>query len=134
MAKYTPKELVTAGKEVTTGGMSGAQWTVLGMLLFVLVIEIAFGPYSRSLIDEFKQGGGKDQQILVTKKGFSLLLLLFFGLAFFMILTAAAPKAGLIFAGLLLLSVMLARYNPVIDWIDALSSFVAELPKDAGKA
>ena len=133
MAKYTPKELVDVGKGLTTGGMTGAQWAVLGMLLFVMVIEVAFGPYSRNLIDEFRSGAGKQQKLYVTQKGFALIVLFFFGLAFFLIVTAAAPKAGMALAGLLLLSVLLARYNPVVDWINALSSFIAELPKEAGK-
>lgn len=133
MAKYTPADLQAAGKGLITGGMTGAQWTVLGMLLFVMVIEVTFGPYSRKLIDEFRSGEGKDQKIYVTQKGLALVVLFFFALAFFLILTAAAPKAGMMLAGLLLLTVMLARYNPVIGWIDQLSSFIAELPRESGK-
>ncbi len=133
MAKYTPRQLTDVGRGLVTGGMTGAQWTVLGMLLFVMVIEIVFGPYSRNLIDEFRSGDGKDQKIFVTKKGLALIILFFFGLAFFLIVTAAAPKAGMMLAGLLLLTVMLARYNPVVNWIDQISSFIAELPKEAGK-
>lgn len=103
-----PRILVTQG-----------QWAVLGMLLATLALEFIFSPYWHEFYrGNIVTGGGKDKAVSITSSGLYVMVFLLFGTFVILLLTGINQRAGMAIAGLLLLSVVLARAAPIIDWMD----------------
>lgn len=104
--------------------LNRAQWTVLGILLIAVTLEFVFSPYWHPWINDHLKTSdvGKDgkpkQQIYIDNNGFIVVGFLIFGILMILMLTGVAPKGGYAVAGLLLLSVGLARVTPITRWID----------------
>lgn len=104
-----PRILVTQG-----------QWAVLGLLLFAMLLEFVFSPYWHQFYQgNIVTGGGKQKAVSITTEGLMVLVFLFFGAALILLLTGVAQRAGMAIAGLIVLAVVLARAQPIIDWMDA---------------
>lgn len=99
--------------------LNRAQWTVLGILLLTIALEFVFSPYWHPWInDHLGTDTDKGHKVYVDNQGFIVLGFLIFGVLVILMLTGVAPKAGLAVAGLLLLSVGLARVEPLTRWAD----------------
>lgn len=103
--------------------VTGGQWGVLGLLLATIALEFVFSPYWRDFYENnlITGSGGKDKKLKVTQEGFMVMAFLVFGSVVILLLTGINQRAGLAIAGLLFLSVFLARAQPIIDWMDATS-------------
>lgn len=111
-----PRILVTQG-----------QWAVLGMLLAALLLEFTFSPYWHKFYrTAIVTGGGKQKALEINNEGLYVLVFLLFGTFVILLLTGVSGKAGMAIAGLLLLSVVLARANPLIDWMNATTQALKE--------
>lgn len=107
--------------------LNRGQWTVVGLLLGAIALELAFSPYWHAFYKEaLTKNDGNRQMIYVTNEGFMVVAFLLFGLALITMLAGISPKAGYAIAGLLLLSVVLARAQPIIDWMDATTGYLKE--------
>lgn len=99
--------------------LNNAQWGVLGILLLTIALEFVFSPYWHPWInDHLKTGTDKGQKIYVDNQGFIVVGFLIFGVIVILMLTGVMPKAGYAVAGLLLLSVALARISGITGWMD----------------
>ena len=100
--------------------LDGSQWLVLGMLLATIGLEFAFSPYWNTFVQNtMTLGEGAERKIKVTNEGLMVLAFLLFAIILLLLLTGVNARAGYAVAGLLLLSVVLARAQPIIDWLDA---------------
>lgn len=99
--------------------LNNAQWTVLGILLLTVALEFIFSPYWHPWInDHLGTDTDKGHKIYIDNTGFIVVGFLLFGILAILMLTGVAPKGGYAIAGLLLLSVGLARVTPITRWID----------------
>lgn len=106
------------------------QWAVLGMLLLAIALEFIFSPYWHNFINSNGlQNADTGKKVYVTNEGFMVVAFLLFAVVMILLLTGVMPRAGYAIAGLLLLSVVLARATPIIDWLDATT---ATLKKASG--
>lgn len=104
-----PRVLVTQG-----------QWAVLGMLLFAVALELVFSPYWRQFYSSnIVNGGGSQKAVKITTEGLMVLAFLLFGTFVILLLTGINQRAGMAIAGLLLLAVVLARADPITQWLDS---------------
>jgi hypothetical protein len=98
--------------------MSRAQWTVLGLLIALVVLQVAFSPgKSRLGIGSLKtalQGG----PLQVTPEDASLYVVAALAAGGLILLADYAPRVAITLAALLLLAVGLAKYVPLADWLD----------------
>lgn len=104
--------------------LHGAQWGVLAMLLGAMGLEFIFSPYWHPFIQDNLGGTGADgkQKLKISSEGFIVVAFLIFATILILTLTGILPGAGYAVAGLLLLAVVLARAQPIIDWIDVTTS------------
>jgi hypothetical protein len=99
--------------------LNRAQWTVLGILLLTLLLEFVFSPYWHPWInDHLGTDTDKGHKIYVDNQGFLVVGFILFGTLVILMLTGVMPKAGYAIAGLLLLSVALARVSGITRWLD----------------
>jgi len=101
-----------------------AQWTVLGILVLTDALEFVFSSYWHPWINDHlctshvDANGKAKKPVYIDNQGFIVVGFLLFGILAILMLTGVAPKGGYAIAGLLLLSVGLARITPITRWID----------------
>lgn len=129
--RYTPKQALAASRPGFTRGITGAQWGVLAMLLVAVGLEFVFSPYWHPFINTNLAGTGPDgkQKLYISNEGFIVIGFLLFAIIMILTLTSIKPGAGYAIAGLLLLGVVLARAQPIIDWMDTTTT---TLKKESG--
>jgi hypothetical protein len=100
--------------------LNGSQFGVLFLLLAAMGLEFVFSPYWHPFIQDNLGGTGADgkQKLKISSEGFIVIAFLLFATILILTLTGIFPTAGYAVAGLLLLAVVLARAQPIIDWID----------------
>ena len=111
--------------------LNRAQWTVLGILIATMLLEFIFSPYWHPWINDHLKTSdvGKDgkpkQAIYIDNQGFIVLGFVVFGTLVILMLTGVMPKAGYVVAGLLLLSVFMARASGVTKWLETTTAVLA---------
>ena len=100
--------------------LAPGQWGVLTMLLVAMGLEFVFSPYWHPWIQQnLVNKAGTGHQVYISNEGFLVVAFLLFTIFVLVLIEGAMPRAGLTVAALILLMVILARAQPIIDWMDA---------------
>lgn len=110
--------------------LSRGQWTIVAMLLAAMALEFIFSPYWHKFYgSNIVTGSGKNKSVSITTEGLMVLAFLLFTLFVLAAFSTVSYKGAFAISGLLLLAVVLARAQPIIDWMDATT---AALKKASG--